>query len=122
MTLQQLKYVCMVEKYGSITKAAQAMYVSQPGLSSMIHALEEELGIRIFLRSPMGVTITEEGRELVRMAGQLLNDAEHMKDYFKGNHPGADHPRFLVSSQHYDFVVSHLADCVAEAFHEKIMQ
>ncbi|MBR6503909.1 MAG: LysR family transcriptional regulator, partial [Firmicutes bacterium] len=46
MTIQQLKYVAAVEQYGSISKAAQKLYVSQPSVSAAIHALEEELGIR----------------------------------------------------------------------------
>lgn len=114
MTLQQLKYICMVEKYGSITRAAQVLYISQPGISNMIHALEEELGITIFTRSPSGVAPTEEGRELIRMAQQLLSDADHVGTYFRENAKGSGRPRFLVSSQHYDFVVSAYTDFINE--------
>ncbi len=114
MTLQQLKYVCMVEKYGSITRAAQVLYISQPGISNMIHALEEELGITIFTRSPIGVVATEEGRELIRMAQQLLNDADHVGTYFRIHAEGKGRPRFMVSSQHYDFVVSAYTDFINE--------
>ena len=51
MTLQQLKYVSMVERCGSFSKAAQKLYVSQPSISNLVNALEEELGITIFTRS-----------------------------------------------------------------------
>ena len=44
MTLQQLKYVSMVEKCGSFSRAAQKLYVSQPSISNLVNALEEELG------------------------------------------------------------------------------
>lgn len=47
MTLQQLKYVSMVEKCGSFSRAAQKLYVSQPSISNLVNALEEELGITI---------------------------------------------------------------------------
>lgn len=62
MTLQQLKYISMVEKCGSFSKAAQKLYVSQPSVSSLVHALEEELGITIFTRSSSGIAMTNEGQ------------------------------------------------------------
>ena len=43
MTLLQLKYISTVAKCGSFSKAAQVLYVSQPGISKMVCALEEEL-------------------------------------------------------------------------------
>ena len=64
MTLRQLKYVSMVERCGSFSKAAQKLYVSQPSVSNLVHGLEEELHITIFQRTPSGVVITNEGREL----------------------------------------------------------
>ena len=63
MTLLQLKYISTVAKCGSFSKAAQALYVSQPGISKMVCALEEELGITIFVRSAAGITLTAEGTE-----------------------------------------------------------
>ena len=66
MTLQQLIYVSMVERCGSFSKAAQKLYVSQPSVSNLVHGLEEELHITIFQRTPSGVVITNEGRELRR--------------------------------------------------------
>ena len=67
MTLQQLKYVSMVERCGSFSKAAQKLYVSQPSVSNLVHGLEEELHITIFQRTPSGVVITNEGRELLKL-------------------------------------------------------
>ena len=105
MTIQQLKYVSAVEKYGSITKAAQKLYVSQPSVSAVIHALEEELGIKIFIRSAKGIVITEEGRELLKMGNKILHDVDYIGEFFSG--PDKDEkPSFYVSSQHYDFVAT----------------
>lgn len=75
MTLQQLKYISMVEKCGSFSKAAQKLYVSQPSVSSLVHALEEELGITVFTRSSSGIAITNEGRQLLKLSNKLLRDA-----------------------------------------------
>lgn len=77
MTLQRLKYVSMVERCGSFSKAAQKLYVSQPSASNLVHGLEEELGITIFKRTSSGVIITNEGRELLKLGNKLLRHLEH---------------------------------------------
>ena len=103
MTIQQLKYISAVEKYGSITKAAQKLYVSQPSVSAVIHALEEELGIEIFVRSAKGITITEQGRELLKMGNKILHDVDYIGEFFSAPEK-EEKPSFYVASQHYDFV------------------
>lgn len=47
---------------GSITKASNSLYISQPAITKSIKKLEEELGITLFHRSPKGVTLTENGK------------------------------------------------------------
>ena len=103
MTIQQLKYISAVEKYGSITKAAQKLYVSQPSVSAVIHALEEELGIEIFVRSAKGITITEQGRELLKMGNKILHDVDYIGEFFSAPNK-EEKPSFYIASQHYDFV------------------
>lgn len=105
MTLQQLKYVAMVEKYGSFSKAAKKLYVSQPSISNLVHSLEEELGITIFDRSSTGITITSEGRELLKLGNKLLRDADYISEYFYTDKDD-ENKSFFVSSQHYNFVVA----------------
>jgi len=53
-----------VAKYGSISKAAEALYVSQPAVSKAVQKLEEKLGCRLFQRVPHGVILTAEGQVL----------------------------------------------------------
>ena len=53
MTLLQLRYISEVAKQGSFCKAAQNLYVSQPGISKMVAALEKELGITDNSKSPI---------------------------------------------------------------------
>ncbi len=77
MTLQQLKYVSMVERCGSFSKEAQKLYVSQPSVSNLVHGLEEKLHITIFRRTPSGVVITNEGRELLKLGNKLLRSRPH---------------------------------------------
>ena len=51
MNLTHLKYALEVEKTGSITKAAENLFMGQPNLSRVIKDLEDETGIRIFSRT-----------------------------------------------------------------------
>ena len=54
MTLQQLKYVIEVVSAGSISRAAERLFVTQPSLSNAIKELEQELGIELFVRTSRG--------------------------------------------------------------------
>lgn len=112
MTLQQLKYVAMVEKCGSFSKASEKLYVAQPSISNLVHALEKELGITIFDRSSMGITITNEGRDLLRLGNKLLKDANYIKEHFHAKEE--NFLSFHVSSQHYDFVMQAFSNFTKE--------
>lgn len=58
MTLQQLSYAIAISEAGSLNKASEVLYVSQPSLTESVKELEKELGISIFIRSGRGVTLT----------------------------------------------------------------
>ena len=73
-----LKYAVEIEKTGSITKAAENLYMGQPNLSRAIRELEESLGITIFMRSSRGVVPTEQGREFLNYARNILAQIEEM--------------------------------------------
>lgn len=108
MTLLQLKYIATVAKCGSFSKAAQQLYVTQPGVSKMVRSIEEELDITIFVRSSTGITLTAEGRELLTMGSRLLNDADRITRHFRQD-VRSNHEVLNVSSQHYCFVVDALS-------------
>lgn len=72
MNYNILKYVVAVAEQGSFTRAAQALFVSQPSLSQSIRAEEGKLGVELFDRSGSPPTLTPAGREYVRRARQLL--------------------------------------------------
>lgn len=65
MTIQQLHYIITISETGSLNKASEILYVSQPSLTSSVKELEKELGITIFHRSGRGVTPTNEGVEFL---------------------------------------------------------
>ena len=61
MNTTHLKYIIEVEKTGSISRAAENLYMSQPRLSKAIRELEKSVGISIFKRSSKGVVPTTKG-------------------------------------------------------------
>lgn len=83
MKLSHLRYITEVAKTGSITRAAQNLYIGQPNLSKAIKDMESELGFSVFARSSKGVAPTQKGAELIRRAKELLEKADSFEaDYF----------------------------------------
>lgn len=64
MNLVHLKYAVEVAETGSINKASEKLYVSQPNLSRAIKELEASLGVTIFDRSAKGMVLTPDGEVL----------------------------------------------------------
>lgn len=76
MTLVQLKYFTAVCDHGSVSAAAQVLFLSQPSVSAAIGELEEEFGMPLFHRHRRGMELTAEGVTLYQLARQLLGQAE----------------------------------------------
>ena len=72
MNTQHLKYAVEVERTGSITQAADNLYMAQPNLSKAIKELEDTLGISIFRRTSKGVVPTERARNFWCMQNASL--------------------------------------------------
>lgn len=89
MTFQQLTYVVEISKCGSINKAAHKLFLSQSGISTAVRELEEELGIRFFVRSNRGVEFTPEGKEFLGYAVSLLEQKQRIERlYGEARHHG----------------------------------
>lgn len=112
MTLQQLKYVITIAETGTITEAADRLFISQPSLTNAVHELEKEMGIRIFNRTNKGVSISKEGEDFLGYARQVLEQAAILEDRYKGNDGGKK--QFCVSTQHYSFAVNAFVDLIRE--------
>lgn len=112
MTLQQLKYVITVASAGTITEAANALYISQPSLTNSIHELEKEMNITIFNRTNKGISLSQEGDIFLGYARQILEQATILEDKYKGNKGGKK--QFCVSTQHYSFAVNAFVDLIKE--------
>jgi DNA-binding transcriptional LysR family regulator len=76
MELRQLQYFAAVARHRSFTRAAAALYVTQPALSQQIRRLEAELGLALLRRTSKGVELTPAGADLLAHADRVIADVE----------------------------------------------
>lgn len=101
MKLQQLRCVYEIVKNGfNISKSAEAMHTSQPGVSKQIQLLEDEIGIKIFNRNGKRlVGLTDPGKEVYSSISEVLRETNNIKNIsaeYKENNSGA----FSIATTH----------------------
>lgn len=84
MTFQQLNYLLEVAKTGSISRAAENLFVTRSGVSLCIRSLEEELGYPIFLRTPTGLIPSALGEQVLDHAKLICNTQKRLKELNQG--------------------------------------
>lgn len=91
MELYQLKTFVAIARERSLTRAAERVFTSPPAVSAQIKALEDELGVRLFDRTPRGMLLTEAGTQLLEeaertlaSAGRIRSAAEQLRGAAKG--------------------------------------
>lgn len=80
MEIKQLEYFLAVCERGSINKAAECLYTSQPNVSKIINSLERELGRELFKRTHKGIEITPYGKTIYQYAEVILKHIHLMTD------------------------------------------
>ena len=76
LTLHQLKVFMLVAQHGGFTSAAEQLSTSQPGLTSAVQQLEEELQVRLFNRTTRRVELTAAGLELLPVAERIFAELD----------------------------------------------
>jgi len=101
VNIQQLRYVQEVARRGlSVSEAAAALHTSQPGVSKQIRALEDELGVDIFVRQGRKFTaVTDAGRDVLVAIERILAELANLRSI------GAEHAH--VSRGHLAVAVTH---------------
>ena len=112
MTILQLKYVIAIDEECSMRRAADKLYVSQPGLSSAVRDLEGELGIQIFERVHNGVVTTAAGSSFIAHARTVVEQFEKIEEKYLN--AKAQKETFSVSMQHYTVAVNAFIETVKE--------
>lgn len=110
VTLQQLKYFIEAVNCGSINRAAERLFISQPSLSNTLRDLEEEIGSALFIRTPRGISLTTDGAEFLGYARQVTEQANLLEQRWLHKKPS----RRLcsISTQHYAFAVNAFVNMV----------
>ena len=110
MPVQELKYILTISATGSMNKAAEQLYVSQPSLTSSVQELEKEIGIKVFNRSGRGVTLTNDGAEFMQYARQVVGQFDVLAEKYISR--SNVKKKFGVSTQHYSFAVKAFVEMV----------
>ena len=83
MNILHLKYALEIDKYKSINKAAEMLFMSQPNLSRALKELEDDLGISIFKRTSKGMDTTMQGEEFLSYAKKILAQIDEVENMYK---------------------------------------
>ncbi|MCX7781136.1 MAG: LysR family transcriptional regulator [Negativicutes bacterium] len=84
----------------NITKTGQALYISQPALTTRLRQIEEELGAKLVYRSGKGIHFTPQGEYLARHAREMLNRIQEIKDQISNLHEGV-RGTLRIAATHY---------------------
>lgn len=82
MDYNSLKYIVVVDKHQSITKAAEELFLTQPNISKAIQNVEKEINIEIFTRTSKGVITTPQGKEFIRKATKIIKNFDDFTKEF----------------------------------------
>lgn len=103
MQINHLKYILKVAELGSITKAANELYISQPSLTKAISNIERNYKIKIFERTATGVTVTLQGKYFLHYAKNVVQSASTLEEVFQ-THSYDNQSNLLVAAQELDFI------------------
>ena len=137
VTARQLKYFLRIAELKSFTKAAAVLRIAQPALSRQIQQLEDDLGVRLFVRSDSGVALTEAGDALCTRAASLLQHFANVRDEMGalsdrvqgrlhfGMPPSlfdlATMPLLLALREHYPLVQPSVIEGISSAVYELVL-
>jgi len=120
--LNYYKIFYEVAKNGNISKAAEALYISQPAVSKSINKLEQSLGHTLFIRSKKGVKLTKEGETLFQHLSSAFESIEHAEKTLKRiGQLGMGQLRIGVSTSLCKYILlPYLQDFIRENPHVKV--
>lgn len=112
MNTQFFRYAAEIEKTGSITKAAQNLFMAQPNLSKAVKEMEEQLGYAVFERTQSGMIPTTKGRNFLVCARNILKQMQMMEAI--GEEGKESSAQFRISIPRGSYITKGCTEFVAE--------
>lgn len=97
LNVRTIDRLLVIEKYGSIAKAADILHVSRSALVQQIKQIETELGFEIFFRDHKGVSVTEAGKYFLEESQMLLKEYEKILNQCRSSQTG-EKERIVIGS------------------------
>ena len=88
--LKPLRAFCQTVRLGSVSRAAEALFISQPAVTLQLQALEREFGVVLFERSGRRLVPSREGQVLYEMAQPLVENLDGLAERFRDKISGLD--------------------------------
>ncbi len=86
LNLNQFRAFYLAAGCGSISLAAEKLFISQPAVSMQIKAMEEQFGVRLFIRKKRGLELTETGEKVYKIAEKVFSLVAEAESFLKGSH------------------------------------
>lgn len=113
--LKPLRAFCQVARLGSVSRAAEALYLSQPAVTLQLQALEREVGERLFERQGRRMTLTREGELLYELARPLVEGVDGLEAAFRERLRGLDAGELHIAAG--SSTILYLLPKIVSAFH-----
>ncbi len=118
MKLLQMKYFQTVCRYGSITKAAEELFVSQPTISFCIKELEDEFGVKLFHRRHNRLQLTVEGSYFLDKVNYILQSVDALSSQMKNMGNNRNHVKIAVPAMISTFLFPQIFNAYNEVYPE----
>lgn len=115
--LKPLRAFCQTARLGSVSRAAEALSVSQPAVTLQLQALERDLGIQLFERSGRRLVPTREGERLYALARPLVEGIDGLEAAFRQHAGGLDAGELGIAAGSTPLL--YLLPGIVEAFRER---
>ncbi len=112
MNIMHLRYALAIEETGSVTRAAERLFVAQPNISRAIRELEASVGMALFRRTSLGMVATEEGKPFLKRARHIVQEIDGLKNVYDSS--GAAYRYFSACSHGGRYVAEAFAEFAAE--------
>lgn len=122
MNLTTLEYFVQVATEGSLTKAADKLFISQPTLSRHMKNLEAELNTQLFVRQSHSLKLTENGITFLKATTKVIQDVDALKHFFDQHQTASNPTHYLNVGYLENFRLEKMYAVLDQISHENNIQ